>query len=214
VSRNTSHNHPKITVLRHSLSDLQLFLTDNKMQYCKFSQSQCGVVLYGCETWSQTLREKPRLRVFENRVSRRKFGSKKDEVTGNWRKHHNEELHYLYCSPTTLRVIELRWIRWAGHAARIGRGEACRAFWWGNLRERGHWGDPGVDRRILDGSSKRGMWGMDWIWLAQDRDRWRELVNAVMNLRVSKKAGNFLTSCKPFSFSRKTLFLEVRSRNW
>jgi hypothetical protein len=63
------------------------------------------VVLYGCETWSLTLREEHRLRVFENRVIRRIFGPKWDEVTGGWRKLHNEELHGLYSSPSIVRVI-------------------------------------------------------------------------------------------------------------
>jgi hypothetical protein len=107
------------------------------------------VVLCGCETWSLTLREERRLRVFENRVLRRIFGSKRDEVTGEWRKLHHEELHDLYCSPTPGRLIKSRRIRWTGHVARMGEGEACTGFWWGNLRERVHWGDPGVDRKIL-----------------------------------------------------------------
>jgi hypothetical protein len=78
------------------------------------------VVLYGCETWSLTLREEHRLRVFENRVLRRIFGLKRYEVTGGWRKLHNEELHGLYSSPSIVRVIKARRIRWAGHVARMG----------------------------------------------------------------------------------------------
>ena len=77
-------------------------------------------VLYGCETWSLTLREERRLRVFENRVLRRVFGPKRDEVTREWRKLHNEELSDLYSLPNILRVVKSRRMRWAGHVARMG----------------------------------------------------------------------------------------------
>ena len=78
-----------------------------------------SVVLCGCETWSLTLREERRLRVFGNRLLIRIFGSKRDEVTGEWRKLHNEELNDLYCSPNIVRVINSRRMRWAGHVARM-----------------------------------------------------------------------------------------------
>ena len=78
------------------------------------------VVLYGCETWSLTLREESRLRVFENRVLRRLFGPKRDEVTGEWRKLHNEELNDLYSLPNNVRAVKLRRMRWAGHVACMG----------------------------------------------------------------------------------------------
>ena len=78
------------------------------------------VVLYGYETWSLTLREERRLRVFENRVLRRICGPKRDEVTGEWRNLHNEELNDPYCSPNIVRVIKSKKIRWARHVARMG----------------------------------------------------------------------------------------------
>ena len=78
------------------------------------------VVLYGCETWSLTLREERKLRVSENMVLRRIFGPRRDEVTGEWRRLHNEELNDLYCSPNILRVIKSRRMTWAGHVARMG----------------------------------------------------------------------------------------------
>jgi len=84
------------------------------------------VVFCGCETWSLTLREEPRLRLFENRVLRRIFGPKKDEVTGEWRKLRNEELNNLYSSHIIVRVIKSRRMRWAGQVARMGEG--CTGF--------------------------------------------------------------------------------------
>jgi hypothetical protein len=87
------------------------------------------VVLYGYETWSLTLREERRLRVFENMVLRRVFGPERDEVTGEWRRLHNGELNYLYSSPTTVRVLKSRIMRSAGHVARMAEGRGvCRGF--------------------------------------------------------------------------------------
>jgi hypothetical protein len=87
--------------------------------------------------------------VFENRVLMRIFGPKKDEVTGEWRKLHNEELNDLYCSPNIVRVVKSRRMRWVGHVARMGRWEAYTGFWWGNLWERDHLRDPRVNGRII-----------------------------------------------------------------
>jgi hypothetical protein len=80
------------------------------------------VLLYGCETWPLTLREEHRLRVFQNRVFRSIFGSTRDEVTGEWRKMHNRELHNLYLWPDIIRQIKSRRMMWAGHVAHIGEG--------------------------------------------------------------------------------------------
>jgi hypothetical protein len=86
------------------------------------------VVLYGCETWSLTLREERRLRLFENRVLRKIFEPKMDEVTGEWRKLHNEELNHLYSSPNIVRVIKSRRMRLVEHVAPMGRGEVYTGF--------------------------------------------------------------------------------------
>jgi hypothetical protein len=86
------------------------------------------VVLYGYETWSLTFREECRLRVFENWVLRKKFGSKRDEVIGEWRKLHNEELNDLYSSTNIIRVIKSRRVRWAGHVARMGEEKCLHDF--------------------------------------------------------------------------------------
>jgi hypothetical protein len=87
------------------------------------------VVLCGCETWSLILQKECRLRVFENRVLRRIFGPKWDEVTWEWRRLHNKELYALYSSPNIIRVIKSRRLRWAGHVACMGRGEVHTGFW-------------------------------------------------------------------------------------
>jgi len=93
------------------------------------------VVLYGCETWSLTLQEERKLRLFENMVLRRIFGPRRDEVTGEWRRLHKEELNDLYCSPNIVRVIKSRRMRWAGHVARMREERRCIVSWWGNRRE-------------------------------------------------------------------------------
>jgi hypothetical protein len=87
--------------------------------------------------------------VFENRELRGMFGPKRDRVTGEWRKLHNEELNDLYSLPNTVRVVKSRRIRWVRHVAHMGRREVCTGCWSGNMRERGHWGDPDVDGMII-----------------------------------------------------------------
>jgi hypothetical protein len=96
------------------------------------------VVLYGCEILSLTLREEHRLRVFENRALRRIFGPKRDEVTGGWRKWHNEELHSLYSFPSIIRM------RWAGHVARMGEKRNAYRILVESQKERDHWEDQDV----------------------------------------------------------------------
>jgi len=86
-------------------------------------------VLYWCETWSLTLRKERKLSVFENMVLRRIFGPRRDEVTGEWRTLHNEELNDLYTSPNIVRVIKSRRMRWAGHVARMGEERGCIGSW-------------------------------------------------------------------------------------
>jgi hypothetical protein len=124
------------------------------------------VVLYGCETWSLTLREEDRLRVFENRVLRI-FGPKRDEVTGGWRKLHDEELHNLYSSPSIIRMIKSRGMRWAGHVALMGEtrnayrilvGKPERKRPLGRLKRR--WVDNiKMDLRDI------GWIGLIWLWI-------------------------------------------------
>jgi hypothetical protein len=125
--------------------------------------------------------------VFENRVLRRIFGPKRDEVTGEWRKLHNDELHNLYSSPDIIMQVKSRRMRWAGHVARmveerklykvlVGKPEGKRTLG----RPRRRWED-GI-RMYLREIGLGG--GVEWIRLSQDRDRWWAVVSAVMNLRV------------------------------
>jgi hypothetical protein len=100
------------------------------------------VVLYGCETWSITLREEHRLRVFENRVLRRIFRLKRDEVTGEWRRLHNEELNALCSSPNIIQVIKSRRMRWVGHVARMGEGRGAYRILVGRPKGRRQLGGP------------------------------------------------------------------------
>ncbi|KAJ4450632.1 hypothetical protein ANN_02061 [Periplaneta americana] len=133
------------------------------------------VLLYGCETWTLTLREEHRLRVFENKVLRKIFGAKRDEVTGEWRKLHNTELHALYSSPDIIRNIKSRRLRWAGHVARMGESRNAYRVLVGRPEGKRPLGRP---RRRWEDNIKMdlrevGYDDRDWINLAQDRDRWR-----------------------------------------
>jgi hypothetical protein len=126
-----------------------------------------------------------KLRVFENRVLRRIFGPKRDGVAGGWRKLHSEELRDLYSSPSIIRITKSRRMRWAGHVARMGEKRNPFRLLVGKREGR----SLGRPRRRWVYNIKMDLveivWcGVGWIGLAQERDKWRALVNAVMNLRV------------------------------
>jgi hypothetical protein len=143
--------------------------------------------------------------VFEDRVLRRICRPKRDEVIGGWRKLHNEKFHNLYSSPSIIRMIKSRRMRWTWHVAQkeekrnayrilVGKSERKRS-----LGRRRH--------RFVDNINKDlreiGWGGMDWINLAEDRDQLRALVNTVMNLQIPENAGKFLSSCTTDDFSRR-----------
>jgi hypothetical protein len=152
--------------------------------YCMIMMMMMIIIISSSSTSS--LREDNRLRVFGNRVLRRLFGPKRDEVTGEWRKLHNEELHILYSSPNIFRQIKSRRMRWAGHAARMGEERNVYGVLMGKPEGKRPLEKP--RRRWEDGIRmdlrEIGSGSADWIQLAQDRDRWRALVNTMMNLRV------------------------------
>jgi hypothetical protein len=153
-------------------------------------------VLYGWETWSLTLREGRRLRVFANRVLRKTFGPKRDEVRGEWRKLHNEELNDLYCSPNLVRVIKSRRNGWVVYVACMGVGRSVFRVLVGKPEGKRPLGTP---RRRWEDNIKMyfqemGCEGMDWTDVVQVTDRWLTPVNAVINFRVPYIARNFLTS--------------------
>jgi hypothetical protein len=132
------------------------------------------------------LRKKRKLRVYENIVLRRIFGPRRDEVTREWGRLHKKELNDLYCSPNIVRVINWRRMRWAGHVVRMGEERGvCRVLVGKQEgkrplgRTRRRWGD----NISMDMQDVRCGY-MDWIGPAKDRDRWRKLVSAVMNIRV------------------------------
>jgi hypothetical protein len=147
------------------------------------------IVLYGCETWSLTLREERRLKVFENRVLRRICGPKRYEVRGQWRKLHNEELNDLYSLPNIVWVIKSRRTRWAWHVARMGECRGVYRVLVGETEGKRPLGGPRCRWEVnmkmdLQDVGYGVMDWIDWIDLAQDRARWWALVNALMHLWV------------------------------
>ena len=132
------------------------------------------------------MREERKLRAYENMVLRRIFGPRRDEVMGEWRRLHNEELNDLYSTPNIVRVIKSRRMRWAVHVAHMGEERGpCRVLV-GKPEGKRPLGRPGrkwVDNIRMD-LQEVGCGYVDWIGLAQDRDGWRTLVSAVMNLQV------------------------------
>ena len=136
--------------------------------------------------------------LFENRVLRKVFGPKRDEVIEEWRKLHNEKLSNLYSLPNILRVVKSRRMTWVRHVSRMGQGRGVHRVLVGKPEGTRPLGRPrrGREDNIkMDLQEVGGGFG-DWMELAQDRDSWRALVSTVMNLQVSKNAGNFLTSCR------------------
>ena len=170
--RSGTHKHSYYSV--EKILSSRLLSKKFKVKTCKTIRPILPVVLYGCETWSLTLREEHRLRVFENKVFRKIFGAKKAEITGEWRKLHNAELHALYFSPNIIRSLKSRRLRWAGPVAHmeqsrnayrvlVGKPEGKRPL--GSPRHR--WEDNiKMDLRVV------GCDPGEWIDLAEDRDQW------------------------------------------
>ncbi|KAJ4447338.1 hypothetical protein ANN_09342 [Periplaneta americana] len=168
-------------------------------------------VLYGCETWTLTLRVEQRLRVFGNKVLRKIFGAKRDEVTEEWRKLHNAELHALYSSPDIIRNFKSRRLRWARHVARMGEYRNAYRVLVGRPERKRPLGRP--RRRWEDiikiDLSEVGYDDGDWINLAQDRDRWRAYVR-FLNSNMRYKSGG--AQCDVHSW--KSIFLAYNTAGY
>jgi hypothetical protein len=168
------------------------------------------VLLHGCETWFLTLRSEEGLKVFKNRLLKKIFGPKRDEVMGGWRKLHNE-LHNLYFLPSIIRKIKSRRLKCAGNVAWMGAKRNTYRIFVGKSERKRPLGRPRhrwvnnikMHLRVIGGGV------MNWIDLAQDRDQWRALVNPVMNLWVPYNVAKFLSSCTTGSFLRRAQFHEV-----
>jgi hypothetical protein len=150
--------------------------------------------LHGCETWSLTLREEYRLRVFENRVLRRIYGAKRDQVAGDWRKLHNEELHNLYSSPNIIRMIKSGRMRWPGYAACMRhKMNACRILVWKPEGKR-----P-LGRRRWEDNIKMDAKEMGWSY-------WIDLASGCV-------IGDFSRRADPHAVSQRKVKLSLRLIN-
>ncbi|KAJ4447047.1 hypothetical protein ANN_09036 [Periplaneta americana] len=178
--------HSTISSSYIGFSLLSSSLLSKNLKVRNYKRVILPVVLYCCESWTLTLGEEQRLRVFENKVLREIFGAKGDEVTGEWRQFHNAELHALYSSPDIIRNIKSRRLRWAGHVAHMGESRTAYRVLVGRPKGKRPLGRP--RRRWEDNIEmdlrKVGYDDREWINLAQDRDQWRAYVRAAMNLRV------------------------------
>jgi hypothetical protein len=170
----------------HSVQNLFLPVSYKKNLKIKIYKTVIlQILLYGCETWSLTLRKEHRLRVFENRVLRKILGPKREE-DGSWRKLRNDKLHSLYSSPNVIGVIKSRKMRWARHVARMGEGRGVYRVLIGRSegkrplrRPRRRLEDKiNIDLRVI------GIDGANWIRLAENRFQWRAFVKMLLNLRV------------------------------
>jgi hypothetical protein len=168
------------------------------------------VVLYGCETWSLTVREEHKLRVFENR-RRRIFGPQRDGVTGGWRKLYNEELHNLYSSSSIIRIIKSRRMSWAGHVARMGEKRSVYRLLAEKPEGRRPLGSP--IRKLIDNIKidlvEIGLNVEDRIGLAQDRYRWRALVNSCNETSGCIKCWELPDGCTSCDLSSGTQLQKV-----
>ena len=173
-------------------------MTNLKIFGRKELYDNCFIILeFSCRDWQKSPKLNQSPDVFKHRM----------DWLDNYTLLYPEQLSDLYASPNIVRVIKSRRMRWAGHVARMGEERGVYRVLVGKPEGRRPLGRPRhrwVDNIRMD-LQEVGCGNVDWIGLAQDRDRWRTLVSVVMNLRVPWNAGNFLTSCKTVSFSRRTL---------